>query len=168
MSRISSSLVQLSLLGLWLGAAAFFTIAVAPALFAALPARTLAGAVVGRLLPSVVYSGIIIGLAAVAFQVMADGAWEWRGRESAGAVMVAACAVAQFFVAPRIERLRAEIGGPLENLAVDDARRVVFGRLHGFSVAWLGVAMLAAAVMMVASARTLHARHDSRTSAFPL
>src|SRR3982751_582369 len=86
-------------------------------------------------------------------QFRARGAWDWRGRDSLGAVMVAACAIAQFIVAPRIARLRAEIGGPIEILPLDDARRVSFGRLHGVSVAWLGLAMLAAVVVLVIAAR---------------
>ena len=45
------------MLALWLGAAGFFSAAVAPALFAVLPTRTLAGEVVGRVLPVVFYVG---------------------------------------------------------------------------------------------------------------
>jgi hypothetical protein len=63
--------------------------------------------------------------------------------------MVAACGVAQLIVGRRIDRLRADIGGSIESLPVDDARRVAFGRLHGISVAWLGLAMLAAGVALV-------------------
>jgi hypothetical protein len=46
-------------------------------------------------------------------------------------------------VAPRIERVRKEIAGPVEQLSPDDPRRIAFGRLHAASVAWLGVAMVA-------------------------
>jgi hypothetical protein len=42
-------------LAFWLGAAAFFSVALAPVLFAVLPTRTLAGEVVGRVLPGVLY-----------------------------------------------------------------------------------------------------------------
>ena len=158
MTRSTASLAQFAVLGLWLGAAVFFSAAVAPAVFAVLPTRTLAGAVVGRLLPSVFYSGMLIGILVIVLQVLAGGEWNVRGRETAGALMVLACAVAQFVIAPRIERVRAEIAGPLESLSLDDARRIAFGRLHGFSVAWLGLAMIAAAVVVVASARTLQSR----------
>jgi hypothetical protein len=72
--------------------------------------------------------------------------------------MIIACGIAQWIVGPRIERLRQEIGGPLDALPLDDVRRVAFGRLHGASVAWLGVAMLAAAVALVAAARALPTR----------
>jgi hypothetical protein len=152
------ALSQLVVLALWLGAAAFFSSAVAPALFAALPTRSLAGDVVGRLLPIVFYSGMAVGVLVAVVQVGAQGTWHWRGVESAAAVIAGACAIAQFAIAPRIERLRAAIGGPLDALPADDARRLAFGRLHGISVAWLGLAMLAAGIAMFLSARAVHAQ----------
>lgn len=148
-------LIQLCTLALWLGGAILFSAVVAPTLFAVLPARTLAGAVVGRVLPVIFYSGMILGALIVALELRENHGWSWRGRETAGAVVVASCAIAQLLIAPRIERLRAEIGGVLENLAPDDARRAAFGRLHGASVAWLGLAMIAAAVAAVLAARAL-------------
>src|SRR5688572_24661680 len=54
--------VQLALLGPWIGASGFFAVAVAPAAFAALPSRELAGALVGRLLPILFWSGATVGL----------------------------------------------------------------------------------------------------------
>ena len=159
--RVSPAIVQLSALALWLGAAGFFSTAVAPALFATLPTRSLAGAVVGRLLPSVFYSGIVIGVLVIAIEVTLQRRWTWSGRSVAGAVMIGACAAAQLFVAPRIDRIRSGISGPVEELAVDDARRIAFGRLHGVSVAWLGLAMLAAVIAMVLAARTLQSRSTS-------
>jgi hypothetical protein len=155
MSRAQPEVLQLATLAIWLGAAAFFSVGVAPALFAVLPSRSLAGEVVGRLLPPVFYSGILIGIVVIITQLRAHGGWSWRGRETAGLVMVAACAIAQLVVAPRIDRVRSEIGGPVEALALDDPRRVAFGRLHGFSVAWLGIAMLAAIVAAVLAVRAL-------------
>jgi uncharacterized protein DUF4149 len=151
--RLDPSLIQFAALALWLGAAGFFSVAVAPALFAVVPTRTMAGEVVGRLLPSIFYSGIVTGALVIGVDLVIRRHWEWGGREIAGLVMIGACAVAQLFVSPRIERLRAEIGGSLESLATDDVRRVAFGRLHGASVAWLGAAMLAAVVAMVLAAR---------------
>jgi hypothetical protein len=151
--RRQPELIQLIALSVWLGAATFFSAAVAPALFASLPSRTLAGEVVGRLLPSIFYAGILAGILLIVTQWRETREWNWRGRETAGGVMALACAIAQFVIAPRIERIRAEIGGPIEVLSTDDVRRIAFGRLHGASVAWLGVAMLAAAVGAIAAAR---------------
>ena len=155
MRESEPELLQLATIALWLGAAAFFSIAVAPALFAVLPSRSLAGEVVGRLLPGIFYCGMLVALLVAVTQYRAQRAWSWRGREAAAVVMIASCAIAQLIIAPRIVRLRAEIAGPLEVLSADDPRRVVFGRLHGASVAWLGLAMLAAIVILVIAGRTL-------------
>ena len=73
--RISPSLIEVVVLAFWLGAAAFFSVAVAPALFAALPTRTLAGEVVGRVLPGVFYSGIVVGVLVAVIEVASRGAW---------------------------------------------------------------------------------------------
>jgi hypothetical protein len=153
--RDEPEVIQLAILIVWLGAAIFFSVAVAPALFAVLPSRALAGDVVGRLLPPIFYSGMIVGLLVMFTQWRANDGWSWRGRETAGFVTVLSCAVAQLFIAPLIQRVRAEIPGPIEVLASNDPRRVEFGRLHGASVAWLGVAMLAALIAAIAAARPL-------------
>lgn len=147
--RSTSSVIEVVLLAFWLGAAVVVSAAVAPAAFAVLPTRTLAGALVGRVLPVIFFSGIVVGALVIAL------AKRSRGGRIAGAVTAAGCAVAQFIISPRIERIRAEAGGMLENLAPDDARRAAFGRLHGLSVAWLGVAMLAAAVALFLAGRSL-------------
>jgi hypothetical protein len=152
-SRIGASVIQVGVLSAWLGAAALLSTNVAPALFAVLPSRTLAGAVVGRVLPVVFYAGIVAGLILLGLQLAQGRGWSWRLREIAGIVMIAACGVAQFVISPRIARLRDAIGRPLEELAVGDPQRAAFGRLHGISVAWLGLAMLAAAVALVVAAR---------------
>ncbi len=148
-------LAQLALLLLWLGGAVLFAAAVAPALFAVLPTRTLAGAVVGRVLPVIFYSGMLIGIVVVVLDLLGRDGWSWRGAAPGGVVMTAASAIAQLLIGPRIERLRADIGGVLESLAADDPRRAAFGRPHGMSVAWMGLAMLAAAMAAFLIAREL-------------
>lgn len=151
--RLIAPHLQLVALALWLGAAAFFSFGVAPALFATLPSRTMAGAVVGRTLPIVFYAGIAVGSLVVVLQA-AGGRTALRDVTAlCGCLIVAACGVAQFVIAPRIGRLQREIGGPLDALSADDARRAAFGRLHGMSVAWLGLAMLAAGVALVVAWR---------------
>jgi len=153
--RPTPLLIQLVIVALWLGGAILFAAVVAPALFAALPTRTLAGVVVGRVLPTIFYAGMVVGAVVIILELRENGAWSWRGAETPGAITLISCAIAQFIVSPRIERVRAEIGGAIETLAVDDPRRVQFGRLHGASVAWLGLAMIAAAVAGFLAARKL-------------
>jgi hypothetical protein len=145
MSASSRLLIASLLLSAWLGGALLTVAVVAPGAFAVLPTRTMAGEMVGRVLGVVFVSGLVVGIAVA----MAAGA----GRTSPGAAITAllasaACAVAQFGINPRIAQIRSDIGGPVDLLPLDDARRVAFGLLHGYSVAGLGVAMLSAAVSL--------------------
>ena len=150
-------LVALVLLAAWLGAAVLAAAVVAPAAFAVLPSRALAGALVGRVLPPLFLAGIAVGLAACALQWGEGGAG--RGLRLALPVVVAlGCAAAQLGVAPRIARVRAEIGPSVEALAPTDPRRREFGRLHGVSVLLLGAAGLAAAGALAATALALRGR----------
>ena len=155
-ARAAIPLAEMLMLAAWLGAALLFTTVVAPAAFTALPSRTLAGAVVGRVLPALFYTGVVVGVAVFLLDTLGrTGTWT---RASAGAVTAVACAIAQFIVGGRVERLRQQIAGPIDALAADDARRVSFGRLHAFSVGWLGIAILAALLALVLAARALQAR----------
>jgi hypothetical protein len=156
MSARAVPVTETLLLAVWIGAATLFTLVVAPAAFAVLPTRTLAGALVGRVLPVLFYTGVVIGSLIVILDLIGrTGAW---GRAAAGAVSALACAVAQLVVGTRIERLRASIGGPLDALAGDDPRRVAFGRLHAISVGWLGIAIVAAIVALTLAVRALPPR----------
>ena len=152
-----SALVEIILLAAWLGAAVFFSAVVAQAAFAVLPTRTLAGALVGRVLPVLFYAGMIVG----ALIVVIEGVWGtgWiKGRSVAGLFVLVSCAVAQFVIGARIDRVRAEIGGPIDALSPADPRRVAFGRLHAISVGWLGVAIVAALIALVLASRASNSR----------
>ena len=158
-ARVALPLAEILLLGAWIGAALLFTTVVAPAAFAVLPSRGLAGALVGRVLPVLFYTGIIIGSAIVLLEVLTSTrAW---GRAAAGAVASLACVIAQLVIGARIAALRTEIGGPLDALAADDPRRLAFGKLHAFSVGWLGIAMIAALVAIVLAVRALRWRAEA-------
>jgi ABC-type sugar transport system substrate-binding protein len=150
----SAALASVVLLAAWLGAALLVALAVAPAAFAVLPTRSLAGALVGRVLPVVFWSGMVVGLVVAAMGwSMPNRAW----RTSAALGLVAACAAAQLVVAPRIEQVRAQIGGAVDALDPSDPRRQAFGRLHAMSVAWMGVGGIAALVALVILVRHLSA-----------
>jgi len=136
-------LLAATLLGAWVGAALLAAASVAPAAFRVLPTRALAGALVGQVLPAVFVSGIVVGVAAALLSW--DGGPLARTRTALPLAVAVACAVAQFVITPRIERVRATIGPDIEALAKTDPRRVEFGRLHGISVAWMGLGLLAAA-----------------------
>jgi len=133
------------LLSAWLGAATLTVTVLAPRAFAVLPSRELAGAVVGSVLPALFATGVVFGMIAAMLSAVRSMA---PGAAAMAVLLAAACAVAQFFVAPRLAVLRAQIGGPVERLSADDPRRVAFGLLHGYSVVGLGVAIVAAAISL--------------------
>lgn len=136
----------------WLGAALLTAAVVAPAAFDVLPARALAGDLVGRVLPVLFYGG---ALAAVFV-------WWTRRRANADgpklvsglvALWLASMLVAQLAVAPRIRSLRE--GAPVDTLPRADARRIALGRLHALSVGLLGVGMASALIVIIAGPRTV-------------
>ena len=155
---MTASIIELGALALWLGAALLFSAVVAPAAFAVLPTRTLAGDIVGRILPVIFYAGIAVGVLTIALARTDAEEWQWSTAMVAGALIAVTCAIAQFIVGSRIELVRSRIAGPVDALAPGDPLRVEFGRLHGVSVALLGVAMLAAAAALVAISRSLARR----------
>ena len=133
----------------WLGAALITAAAVAPAAFEVLPSSPLAGTVVGRVLSPLFVAGIVAG---VGVAVLTRPPWaggSFRATFVAASVVASACGIAQFFLTPRLDRLRAEIGGPVDALAAGDPRRVAFGMLHGYTVAGLALAMAGAGVCLV-------------------
>ena len=141
MTRLSA--LSVVLLSAWLGAAILVATVVAPAAFKVLPTRTLAGAVVGQVLPVIFISGLIVAAIVTLVNVRAPQERSWLA-SGLLALMLLGCVVAQFIIAPRIEVARAAIGGPVESIDASDPRRVQFGKLHAFSVLWMGVAMVGA------------------------
>jgi hypothetical protein len=148
----TGAITSIMLLAAWLGAAILVAGVVAPAAFAVLPTRTLAGALVGRVLPVLFYSGIVIGL------VVAALAWpapEARWRCAMALALAMSSAIAQFIVAPRIATIRASVLGAMDALDASDPRRQAFGRLHGLSVALMALGALAAGWCLVLLVRQL-------------
>ncbi len=142
MNRLAE--IELSLLALWLAAAILVAAVLAPAAFRVLPSRTMAGAVVGEVLPVIFAAGLFIAIVSLGLEARLTRYSLRLAITAPLAAMIIGCGVAQFVIAPRIERVRASIGGPVDALPETDPRRVQFGKLHGFSVLWMGVAMLGA------------------------
>lgn len=137
------------LLSMWLGAAVFFSAAVAPSVFAVLPSREMAGAVVSRTLAIVNVAGFVISLLLAATVALARGATRRfaLGAEASMLLVVAVgTGVGHWVVAARMQTLRAAMGAPIEQVAPDSPLRVAFNALHSYSVWALTFAMLAALV----------------------
>jgi hypothetical protein len=183
--RSLSLVIELAALSLWLGAALLFAAVVAPALFAVLPSRTTAGDIVGRVLPALLWAGVVISSVVGLLEAVAQNAIltanrtpgsrapdvndvvHFGGARAAGkragvGLLVGLACLWVLQIGQRIDKLRASIGQPVDALPTTDPRRVDFGRLHGLSVAVLGVAMLAALGLAVSVARRLMGRNAMR------
>jgi len=141
--------IRLLLIGLWLGAAVFF-IAVAQSAFAVLPQRELAGAVVGRTLSVLNYSGLAIGLILLLSSWIVrkevSRFWIWVERFLL-LLLIAACAVGQFVIGLWLAMVKAQIGKPIDEVAADDPLRIQFDNLHEWSV-WVLFAGMVAALLV--------------------
>lgn len=139
--------VRLLLIAMWLGAALFFSAAVAPSAFAVLAAsRELAGAIVSRTLSTVNISGFVIGvlllLSATLFQAKRKAAL--RAEMIALAIVALATGAGQWIIRARLEQLRVLMKVPVDAVAANDPLRIAFGQWHVYSVMALGIALLAA------------------------
>ena len=140
-----AALAQVIFLAAWLGAVVFFGAFVAPAAFASLPTRSLAGAVVGRILPALFVAGMGVGVLLAVTSLVGHKA---LGRAVLGGALVMSCAISHLVVGAGISSLREVIGPSLDALSPDDPRRATFGQLHALSVAGLGVGTLAAVLAL--------------------
>ncbi|NNE67807.1 MAG: DUF4149 domain-containing protein [Pyrinomonadaceae bacterium] len=139
--------VELLLIGLWLGAALFFSLGVAPSAFSVLQNTELAGNVVNRTLTVVNFSGLAIGvlllIASFLPREYPGAVWAWLRRILLFAV-AAGCGAGQFIIGIWISYVRLQIGKPVGELAADDPLKLRFDQLHQASVWTLVIAMSAA------------------------
>ena len=140
------------LLALWLGAALLFSAVVAPTAFRVLRnfslpnAGEVAGTIVSHTLSVVNVSGFVVSVL-VLIAVLAVGRQYLRPRLIVHvvllAVMAATTAAGEWFIAARMRALRAAMIVPIDQVPLTDPNRVAFAALHGYSVAALGIAMIA-------------------------
>jgi hypothetical protein len=148
-----SQKIRLAILGLWLGAMAFFSFVVAPSAFAALRQQQLAGALVSRTLGALEIIGIIIGALLIAILIFSrerDRAFLYE--LIALALMTVSMLVSHFAVSRRLHELRVSLG-EIAQLAANDPARVEFDRLHQYSVWLMGFNILGAIALIVYLAR---------------
>jgi uncharacterized membrane protein len=160
--------LRLLLLGLWLGAAVLFSAVVAPTVFRVLRgfnlpnAGEIAGTIVTQTLSVVNISGFVLSLLLIVIAFGLKRSYS-RGRLTAQIVLLATMAVTtalgEWVIAARMRALRAAMIVPIDQVAASDLKRVAFATLHGYSVAALGVAMIAALLTCLVvrnRSRTLH------------
>jgi hypothetical protein len=158
--------IRLLLAGGWLGAALFFSFSVAPSAFSvlrdstALYANHLAGTIVTRNLAVINMSGLFVSLLLLASALVLRSN---TGRAALAAEIVSLVVLAtttslgQWVIAAQMLALRRQMGRPIDETAAGDPLRIAFSNLHGYSVATLTVAMLAALLACVLIARRARA-----------
>ena len=167
--------LRLLLLGLWLGAAIFFGAAVAPTVFGVLRgaqlsnANELAGMMVTRLLATINRGGFEIGLFLLVtgyFMSKRESRLARFAEMISLSIMAIMTGVSHFVVSARMLALRTAMQAPIDQIASSDPRRVAFDALHGYSVAAMGVAIVAGLVafLVMYRVRSPTVRHDSEIS----
>jgi hypothetical protein len=150
--------LKLFLLAAWFGAALFFSAVVAPAAFSILRAfdlpnaNEIAGTLVTRTLAVVNLSGFVVGLVLIAMVLVRRRGFVrrafWPALISA-IVLAGATSLGEWVIAARMRALRVAMVLPIDQVSIDDPRRIAFNQLHGYSVTALSIAMIAALVAFV-------------------
>jgi len=121
----------------WLGGLIFFAFVMAPAAFAVLPTRHLAGNMVGRTLGILHWMGIFSGLvflaSSILFSQLTRGAPHlFAGRNLVIVLMLILTLISQFGIIPRMDSLRASMG-EIDSVPPNNAARLQFDALHLWS-----------------------------------
>jgi hypothetical protein len=153
--------LKLFLLAAWFGAALFFSAVVAPATFSILRSfglpntSEIAGTLVTRTLAVVNISGFIVGLVLITIVLVRRRDFVRRAFLPAvisAIVLAGATSLGEWVIAARMRALRVAMVLPIDQVPIDDPRRIAFNELHGYSVIALGIAMIAALVAYVSIA----------------
>jgi hypothetical protein len=150
--------LRIALLAAWLGVAIYFSAVVAPGVFGVLRSFSLpnageiAGTIVTRTLYVVNLSGLLVSLFLL---VTAFVVKKYYGRASfilhngLLVIIAVATAVGEWVIAAKMRGLRTAMHGQIDQVPLNDPNRIAFAALHGYSVAALSVAMIAALVVIV-------------------
>jgi hypothetical protein len=147
-----------------LGAALFFGAVVAPAAFGVLRsfdlpnASEIAGSIVTRTLSVINISGFVISLILLLTLILVRGSRSnlaFLLELICVAVSAVTTGVGHWLIAARMRALRTAMVLPIDQIALDDPRRLAFNSLHVYSVNALGVAMIASLVAIVLMARNI-------------
>jgi hypothetical protein len=150
--------IRTLLLAAWLGAAIYFSAVVAPSTFAALRSFSLpnageiAGTIVTRTLSVVNLSGFVFSLLLLVSAFALKRSYSRTSlllQTLLLAIVATAMGVGEWVIAARMRGLRAAMRGHIDQVALSDPNRVAFAALHGYSVAALGIAMLAAIAVIL-------------------
>ena len=161
--RVSAPAVERLVLTAWVGGAWAAGYVVAPALFATIPERALAGTVAGEVFHRMSLVGLACGAVLLVLWVWRDRSGLWRGwRTWAVLGMLLATACGEWLLAPEIRALRAVLAtGAMPELM--DRFRWMHGAasLLFLAVSLTGLALVAAGPVTRAVPASASARGDT-------
>lgn len=150
--------VRMLLAAAWLGAAIYFSAVVAPSTFGVLRSfglsnsNEIAGTIVTRTLSVVNISGFLLSLLLLITAFALRKSFSRRSfilQLLLLVVIAAATAIGEWVIAARMRGLRAAMRGQIDLTPLSDPNRLAFTALHGYSVAALGIAMIAALLVIL-------------------
>jgi uncharacterized membrane protein len=130
----------------WIGGLIFFAFVLAPTAFQVLPGTHLAGNVVGRSLTKLhwiaIISGVVFLLSSLVYSRLTDGvAHVFAMRHVLVCLMLALTLFSHFWIIPRMDTLRAQVGD-FANVTLDNPARVQFDALHVWSTRVEGAVLI--------------------------
>jgi uncharacterized membrane protein len=145
----------------WIGGLIFFAFVLAPTAFQVLPNTHLAGNVVGRALGKLhwlaIISGITFLLTSLLYSRLTDGTMHvFALRHALLCLMLALTLFSQFWIIPRMDALRAEVGD-FASVPLNNPQRVQFDALHVWSTRVEGAVLLLGLVAVYLTATALAA-----------
>jgi Domain of unknown function (DUF4149) len=152
-----SKIFMLLALIVWIGGIIFFAFVLTHAVFNVLPTRELAGNVVTRSLNALHWMGIICGAVFLLFSIIYSQK-KFAQPKTFSLInlfillMLVLTLISQFAITPKMHALRTEMG-TIDNVPVNDARRVEFNRLHGWSTRTEGGVLVLGICVVVLTAR---------------
>jgi len=151
-------LMLLSLV-VWIGGLIFFAFVLAPTAFQVLPDTHLAGNVVGRALGKLhwiaIVSGIVFLLSSLLYSRITGGtAHVFALRHVLIVLMLGLTLFSQFWIIPRMDTLRAQVGD-FAKVPLNDPARVQFDALHVWSTRVEGAVLLLGLVAVYVTASVL-------------
>jgi uncharacterized membrane protein len=144
-------LMLLSLV-VWIGGLIFFAFVLAPTAFQVLPDTHLAGNMVGRSLIKLhwiaIVTGIVFLLSSLLYSRLADGtAHVFAMRHLLICLMLGLTLFSQFWIIPRMDALRAQVGD-FAQVTLDNPARMQFDALHVWSTRAEGAVLLLGLVVV--------------------
>ena len=144
--------ITLFLIAAWFGLSVYFSAVVAPAAFSTLRsfelsnANEIAGTIVSRGLSVVNVSGFCLSVLLLLSNFVIKGlSRRYSLLKNLTFVIIGVCTGAgEWIIASRMRGLRAAMGGHIDQVPLTDPNHMAFTVLHGYSVAALSIAMMAA------------------------